>query len=321
MSSRPKYRRGLAALGLAIAALGLSVQPGLAATPDAGPADTGKLTYHGGPVQHTPRVFVVYWGSQWGSGGITNDPAGEAPLQRDFLNGLGTPHDNWSSSVTQYCSGIPAGSADCSGATDFAGRASFYSLLGIWLDDSAPAPAAPSSADIQAEAVKVALRFGLNQSETQIVIDSPTGVVPAGFAAGTAGGYCAWHDSATLPDGSQISYTNMPYVSDAGAACGAGAVDPGDSGVNPATEGVTEVGGREWAESVTNPIVEPNATGWATDNDAGTDSADKCSSDRSTYGLVTLGGQKFAVQPLWSNNAANGAGGCDLYYNSPTDQG
>src|SRR5690348_7755663 len=50
---------------------------------------TEPMTYHGGQVQTATRVYVVFYGAQWGSAGTnglpTNDPAGEAPLYTKFI--------------------------------------------------------------------------------------------------------------------------------------------------------------------------------------------------------------------------------------------
>lgn len=339
-------RRGLGALSaltLAFGAFAVSAQPAFAATqhrapsspyhaskpahtrhrlPSTGtPSNTNPMTYHGGPVQDSPTVYVVYWGSQWGSGSITNDPNGEASLQSSFFSSLYGSGDNWSTSTTQYCSGITTGSTDCSGATTFVGHPSSNPLGGTWLDDSAAAPSAPTASDIQAEAIKAAQHFGVTGTNVQIIVDSPTGVVPEGFVGSPGDGlkYCAWHDSASMPDGSTITYTNFPYVADVGQSCGANYVNVGGSGVDPASEGVTEVGGHEYGETVTDPAP---SSGWITDNDStGGENGDKCSWSNGTYGIASLNGTNFAVQPLWSNNANNGSGGCDLYYNSATDQG
>src|SRR5436305_10285089 len=61
------------------------VRPGHAA---ARPAAASLLQYGGGPIVTAPSVYIVYWGSQWGNGSITNDPSGEAPLQLSFLGAL-----------------------------------------------------------------------------------------------------------------------------------------------------------------------------------------------------------------------------------------
>src|SRR5437764_1243978 len=92
------------------------------------------------------------------------------------------------------------------------------------------------------------LQFGVSGTNVQIVVDAPHGVTPRGF--GTQ--YCAWHDQTTV-NGAPLPFTNMPYVSDAGASCGANFVATGGTGVSGATEGVTIVGGHEYAETPTDP--------------------------------------------------------------------
>jgi hypothetical protein len=70
------------------------------------------------------------------------------------------------------------------------------------------------------------------------------------------------------------------------------------------------VAGHEWAEAITDPDNQ-NGTqdGW---NDVQTsENGDKCA----WTGLadIKLGSNNFAVQPLWSNEASGGAGGCVLH--------
>src|SRR5438270_635591 len=81
-----------------------------------------------------------------------------------------------------------------------------------------------------------AQHFGVSGDNVQIVVDAPHGVTPRGF--GTQ--YCAYHDQTTV-NGAPLPFTNMPYVADAGASCGANFVATGGSGVNGASEGVTIV--------------------------------------------------------------------------------
>ena len=49
-----------------------------------------------------------------------------------------------------------------------------------------------------------------------------------------------------------ISYTNEPYMPDAGANCGSGIISP-PTDESSADEGVTIVEGHEYAESITDP--------------------------------------------------------------------
>src|SRR5204863_242305 len=60
------------------------VMQGNSAGKGARPFRTKNLSYHGGKVATTPTVYLVLFGSQWGS-----DPSGEAPRLVNFLGGLG----------------------------------------------------------------------------------------------------------------------------------------------------------------------------------------------------------------------------------------
>ena len=71
--------------------------------------------------------------------------------------------------------------------------------------------------------------------DAQYVIVSPTGTDPDGWE-NRVDGYCAYHDDTHDPSidgggavsGPILAFTNLPYVPDAGADCGAGMVnDPG----------------------------------------------------------------------------------------------
>src|SRR5204862_6026662 len=77
------------------------------------PKASSLLSYGGGPIVTAPAVYIVYWGSQWGTTSITNDPAGEAPLQLSFFQHLFGAGDTWSTSNTQYCQGVPVGTTQC----------------------------------------------------------------------------------------------------------------------------------------------------------------------------------------------------------------
>lgn len=233
---------------------------------------TGPLVNRGGPVQTAPRVYVDYWG--W-----TSDPSGEQSYLNSFLSAIGgTP---WLSVVNQYSGAGWTGDL----------------LAGTWSDPSA-IPATPTDAQIQAEAAAAASHFGVGNSvNVQIVVATPTGHSTSGF--GTS--YCAYH-GAVAADPS-ITYTDLPYLTDAGGSCGENSVNGGSGGV---LDGVGIVEGHELAESITDPLV--NAWLDAGGNEIG----DKCA--WTSLANVTTYGGTFAVQPLWSN-AANG---CVLHPGGPS---
>jgi hypothetical protein len=246
---------------------GRSAAPAAKRAPQAG----GNLIYNGGPVQHQVQVYLVFWGSQWDS-----DGNGVQQYMTNFFNGLGTSQDTWSTVTSQY--------TDSSGGSPtFGGPV----LAGTWVDDSAPAPASAQASDIAAEAELGVQQFGLTpSSDVQVVVLSPSGTSPDGFPNT---GFCAWHDY----DGN-VSYTNMPYVLDAGSGCGA-------SSVQSQLDGFSIVGGHEYAESLTDP--QPSS-GWVASD--GEENGDLCAWQN--LGAISLPTGSFAMQPTWSN----AAGGCAM---------
>ena len=262
-----------------------------------------NLTYHGGTngvgvETGLDKVYLVYWGSQW----TGNDPSGEAALQQLFFNGVGG--SSWNNSVTQYCEGVTSGTMFCNGAGTAATNPSGV-LAGVWFDNATAAPAHPKQSQLAAEAVAAAGHFGNTtasaNSTVQYVINTATGNNASGF--GTR--YCAWHSSTSSSSGN-IAYTNMPYITDAGASCGANFNGLG------ANAGITIVGGHEFGETETD--IFPSG-GWL--DSSGAENGDKCawiSSGQGAAADTTLSTGTFPVQSLWSNAFNSGTGGCVLSY-------
>jgi serine protease len=262
------------------------------------------MTWGGGAVQTNPAVYIVYWG--WNG----NDPAGEAAYQQSFFSSIGGTA--WPASQTQYCENATALGTTCT-AGPYAGNPSGV-LKGTWADNTDPIPNSPTDADIQAEAVRAAAHFGnttaASNASTQYVVDTPHGNSTSGFNTS----WCAYHGMASSSFGG-LSYTDFPYIPDAGANCGQNFVNSGSAGD---LDGVSIVGGHEFAESVTDP--DPGY-GWT--DTIGAETGDKCAWISFGPGAATdvsTGGGSFAVQSLWSNDDNSGAGGCVTYYASPADQ-
>jgi serine protease len=291
----------------------------------------GDLQYHGGTagqgvVTSTPRVYLVFWGAQWGpastssAGDVTlaGDPVGMAPVLQEFMKGLGTNGETWSGVMTQYCQGISMGAQTCAAGSAHVGHPAGGVLAGVWVDGSSAAPANASGHQIGLEAVSAATHFGNTSqsanSNAQYVIVSPTGTHPDGFNT-TSAQFCAWHDwtgDNTLSGGSvvspygQLAFTNLPYVTDAGTSCGQRLVNAGASG---ALDGITIVEGHEYAETLTDPFP---SSGWV--DSSGNEDADKCAWITSGPGAaqdLALGTGTFAVQSTWANDANGGSGGCE----------
>ena len=255
-------------------------------------ASANNLYYHGGVggigVETAPKIYLVIWGSQWNN----NDPSGEQAILKSFFAGIGG--SSWYNSVTQYCQGIPSGSSTCT--SNFAGNpAGIYA--GVWVDNSAKAPSRPSQSQIAAEAVRAAQHFGNTtagkNASVQYVIASATHNSSSGF--GTQ--YCAYHSSTSSSYGN-VAYTNLPYITDAGASCGANF-----NGLGPKA-GITIVGGHEAGETATDQF--PNG-GWL--DSSGAENGDKCAWTSGTAN-VSFSTGVFPVQPLWSNRTS----GCAISY-------
>jgi len=266
-----------------------------------GPSGTGQLAYKGGPVgvESAPHLYIDFWGSQW----TNNDPSGEAAIVEAFFSGVGG--SSWNNTVTQYCEGVATGTVYCSGSGTAAGNQTGI-LVSWWYDNASSAPHRPSQSALGAEAVRAAAYFGQTSAtantNNQYFIATSHGNNASGF--GTR--YCAWHSTVSSSYGT-ISYTNFPYITDAGTSCGANFNGLG------ANAGITIVGGHEFGETETDP--QPS-TGWL--DSTGYEIGDKCAWIVSGYqgaaADITLTTGTFAVQSLYSNAYNSDAGGCVLSY-------
>jgi serine protease len=295
--------------------------------PAVGAAGSGQLTYRGGVdgigvTTGPPKVYLIFWGAGWGTPAVngsgettlTGDPRGVAPVLQKFFNGLGTGGELWSGVLSQYCEGVAVGTVTCPAAATHVGYPTGGALAGVWVDPSTTAITSPGSTatspvdhDLAAEAVLAAAHFlnttAASNRNAQYVILSPTGTHPGGFNSPLQ--WCAWHDyngDTTLVGGAaaspygDIAFTNMPYVTDVGASCGASYVNAGG-----ALDGVTIVEGHEYAETVTD---QNPAGGWV--DSAGFENGDKCA----WVGVGGVGGAQnivltsgsFPVQATWSND-------------------
>jgi hypothetical protein len=237
-------------------------------------ASGSNMTPHGGPVQLSPKVYLVFWGTQW-----NNDP-NAVWVALDlyyYFNGLGQePGDSWSPITSQYAN--PSGQGPTFNGPVFGG----------WVQDSSgPAPQSATFSQLAAEAAAGADYFGATGLNSQVFVLSPTGTTPDSFPSPD----CAWHSWTTDPAGNFVAFINMPYVMDAGAGCGANAVQS-------AFDGFTIVGGHEYAETVTDPAL--NA--WYDTNLSG-EIGDKCA----WTGLFaqSLPTGTFAQQALWDNSSSS----------------
>src|SRR5262245_26466468 len=87
------------------------------------------------------KVYLVFWGSQWGTQGtnangdvtFSNDPNSAAPYLQELFKGLGTGNELWSGVMTQYCEGVATGSQTCPASNQFhVAYPTGGSLAGVW---------------------------------------------------------------------------------------------------------------------------------------------------------------------------------------------
>ncbi len=228
-------------------------------------------------VTGTPKVYLVFWGTQWGSQGtdgngnltFSSDGSGGAPYMQQMFKGLGSNGELWSGTTTQYCDGpsVAPGATSCpAGATHVGYPAGGGVLAGVWYDNSAAEPSVASAQQLANEAGAAAIHFGNTTAASnryaQYDVLSAPGTDPDSYESQ---GFCAWHTYATSSFGN-IAFTNMPYVMNVGASCGAGFVN------TPGTlDGYSIVNGHEYAETLTDEY--PNA-GWL--STSGSEVGDEC---------------------------------------------
>jgi serine protease len=274
------------------------------------PVSPGTLIFGGGidgigVTSGVPRVYLVFYGSQWTRGG---DPGGAAAYLQRLFQGIGTGGERWSGTMTQYCDGptVPKGAQSCSPATTpHVGYPGAGALAGVWFDGDAPSPEGATPAQLAQEAVRAAAHFANTSPAAnryvQYLIVSPSGTHPDGFGL-ASGNFCAWHDYTPSQYG-DLAYSNMPYVGDLGSSCGASFVNAGTAG---ALDGFSIVGGHEYAETLTD---QNPPGGWSTAS--GAETGDECAwivSGQGASANVAMGNGTYAMQSTWSNDT----GQCEI---------
>src|ERR1022692_253591 len=283
------------------------------------------------------KVYLVFWGSQWGTGGknshgnltLSGDPSGAAPYLQQLFKGLGTGGETWSGVATQFCQGVPAGAPSCPAAKEqHVAYPSGGARAGVGADESRAEPNQATGHQLGAEAVRAAAHFGNKTAaanrDAQYLILSPTKTHPDGFNT-ASGDFCGWHDwngDPTLPGGpvaspyGDIAFSNLPYVTDAGQSCGKNFVNSGRAGL---LDGVSIVTGHEYAETITD---QNPAGGWT--DAAGDETADLCewnSGPGAKSADLSLPTGSFAMQSLWVNGTSGSGGSCEFHHAVVPDGG
>jgi serine protease len=247
-------------------------------------SSSSPLTYHGGPVQTAPQVVLILWGMG------TSDP--EATILQSFFSNVGgSPWQNIDHQYTQndgggFCSSTESNTSICVGN----GKSQLTHTV---VDGSTP-PGTPTQSQVAAEAAKYAKTYGYGP-QINYFVAMASGHDPQGFKHQ----WCAFH-STTGSGSTEVSYTDFPYQTDAGSNCGEGFIN------SPGTyDGVTIVGGHEYAETQTDP--QPSS-GWV--DSSGSEIGDKCAWLKPPASDQNFNGSTYPVQGLWSD----AAGGCAVSY-------
>jgi hypothetical protein len=216
-------------------------------------------------------MYLILWGY-----GTYGDPDGVQPLLTSYSHVIGKSAYN--NIYTQYYEKVGSKTIFIKNPRRQQG--------GVWVDDVNPVPTSPTDAQVAAEALAGVAHFGYNPNGSYVVA-TPTGHSTAGFGSS----FCAYHGY-TLTSGNVVAYTNLPYIPDAGASCGANFITP-PSDETGADEGVTIVEGHEYGESITDPKI---FTGW---NSGSGEIGDLCAWTNVQNDPFRT--KSYSAQPMFSN--------------------
>lgn len=304
------------------------------AAPDPVSADGQAMRYQGGRVLLDPRVYVVFWGSEWGppdaKGMPTADPLGVAPAVVDFFGRLGGRGDTWSTILTQYCSGTKVNDTSCGPGSRGIRPLTRSPLRGWWVDTS-PVPG-QSNIDMQlgayGEVTNRALNhFGATRPDDVVVLMLPPGEeLATSCNAFHSVAYTAQHGARPII-GMDYPLPGYPGCPGTPPLCDLG--KPVECLPQTAFT-ITGWASHEYAEVVTNPFpldclrtsricgwIVKDAPVWASRPEPlHTEIGDTCAS----YRFVQLNGKKVVAAELWSNTANQGRGGCVARYVNDKNQ-
>ncbi len=280
-----------------------------------------------GPMTGDPQVYLVFWGTQWGTestnqnGDITfsNDPVGAAPGLQEMFKGLGVDGEQWSGVLTQYCDnpsdgGVVIGATWCPDSNiQHVGYPAGGALAGVWYDLSGPISSSTGKGAIAKEAVAASYHFGnstqASNKNVAYMILTPHGTDPYNWLEGNQCAYHSWNAGADLllHGGTQhspnepIAVIGMPYVADSADCFG-----------HNVLASFTKEASHEWAETLTDPFPIPTSNRDYIINEAGgwfsgefsesNEVADQCNNFSQPVKLYT---GTFALQGLWSNDSTS----------------
>ncbi len=242
------------------------------------------LTYHGGALVTNPDIFLIFWGPLWSSD-ATHIAAKTALL--NFYGDVGTS--------TYKCAWSESGVAGMA-----FGNGALHTPTSFEILSDSPGPVLLDSTIQSRIGTEVGLANAAPRTDNTIYVVVPEQGVPvqAGDGSTGCGGsnfvFCGYHDS-FAGTGGQYRYAVLPFPCTTNV--GTCFADAGLSDVNKAFE---VVGSHELAETVTDP--DSSLGGWFSDR-TGNENADICRFPDACIGDVTLNGNPYSVNSIWSNLA------------------
>jgi hypothetical protein len=242
---------------------------------------SGDLQYNGGPVQHVPVSYLIFWGSGWDNGAGGPDRTGQI-IESYFNNLSGSSFENI---LTQYY--------DSTGNIQ-----NTESIGGVWVDDAAPpsdnscgGPTIEDSA-IQNEVANAINTNGWPADSANAIYFVYT---DNGYYVNQGGScseqqFCAYHGWDSLIN---VAYAAMPYPLNGNCYV------PSSPNGDIVADSEINVSSHEEFEAITDP--QPGS-GWV--DAAGYEIGDKCAWDFSA-GYTYLQGQAYEVQTEYSNASSS----------------
>lgn len=232
------------------------------------------LYYKGGIVQHSPKVHLIFWGSNWKNGGLLNNNPPRENIELLFNKISGS---KWQEVMTQYF--------------DTSANISSTITSDNWIDTGVAAPTLVSDAKIQEEVARAVKEKGWKrENDAQFIVMPAHGST---YAVGITGG-CAYH----WVDGAGSPYAFVPWTKD----------EPFwercknyDTEIIKSAERVMAKGAsHEYAEMTTDPFPYPGSAAWQDTEEF--ENADICSTKVETIiRWEPLG--SVSGQSTWDNYA------------------
>jgi hypothetical protein len=256
---------------------------------------SGNLTYHGGPVLVTNRVYAIYWVPA----GYTVSSGYQSTINQFFTD---VAHDSGSTSNvywsdTQYTN---SAGTHIRYSTSFGGSAVDTKALPASGCKDSYTTVCLSDAQLRTEINSVATAHAWSRANAIFFLFTAKGIGSCSGSSCAFSTYCAYHSS-WAPSAGRTYYANMPYADTVPSAC-----DAGNKPNNDDADATLNVTSHEHNEAIT----DPRGNAWY--DAAGFENGDKCAWVFGTQLGGTSGhfynqvvnGHHYELQQEWSNQTS-----------------